>query len=128
MLLFDSISALYKVCKNNYFITPYNSCYKLYIERPPPKISFKKCIFVHIKYFNLDDHWNARVKHNLETRYSFNFKDTKMLFSIHKKHLRKSVEFRIISNDNIIKGPVFFNLSLSLVELVLKTYNISYFN
>ena len=43
----------------------------------------KKRLCEHIRDFNLGDFRRALVKHNLVTKYTFNFKDSKTLFKIH---------------------------------------------
>ena len=50
---------------------------------------------------------NAFAKHNLETKHSFNFEDSKKLVYIYEKQPRKIFEISIIFNYNIIKDPLF---------------------
>ena len=56
-------------------------CNKIYIIETLR--TFKKCIDEHIRDFKLGDFFDAQVKHNLEPKRSFNFKDSKMLVEIH---------------------------------------------
>ena len=60
-----------------------------------------KRYYEHIQDFILV-HGNALVKRNLETKDSFNFKDSKMIVKVHNNQLRNIVESSIISN-HIIK-------------------------
>ena len=89
----------------------------------------KACIYEHIKDFRNRNVRNTLVKHNLETKNSFNFTDSKMLVNIHNKMYINIVESNIISNYNTIKYQhVFFNLSPYLVKSVINSYNITCLN
>ena len=68
--------------------------------------SIKRCIYEYIQDFKICHNRNVLVKHNSETKHSFNLKGSKMLVNIHYKH-RKIVESSIISYYITIKDPLF---------------------
>ena len=94
---------------NNYQITseadiyanPCNMCNKICLWRTSRTV--KGCIYEHIWFFKLNNVHKVLVKHNLETKHSFNFKDFKTLVKIHYKEHWKIVKSSIISCHNTIK-------------------------
>ena len=65
------------------------------------------------------------VRHYLETKHNFNFKDYKMLVYIHNRRLLNLVP--CLTKTLFNKDLAFLSYSLFLVRLVLKSYKILYF-
>ena len=88
--------------------------------------SIKKHTHGHIRYFKIG---NTSEVYILETKYSFNHNDSKMLINLHNKQHRKGIESSILSNYNTDRNWAgFYNLTAYLVKLALNYLNIPCLN
>ena len=65
--------------------------------------SIKKRINEHIRDLKIGDDWKVLANYNLETKHSFNFKDSKLFVVKHYKQYRRIVEFILFHVISLVK-------------------------
>ena len=103
---------------------PCNCFIKIYVG--DTSTSMKNRIYEHNRNFRIGDHFIALVKHNFESKYNSNFKDSLMLLNIQINTAERllhqaSLLISILTN----KGLNFFDLFPFFDKLVRNSSNIS---